>query len=1134
MARTKQSYLSSRQRQYTEGWNTSVPFGENENLNENSQQRCGSGNSSRQITPAPERDISVSVSVPETGRSFQYVTSTGKRKNYVIRSYDPVSGLHSVQRTTIHGNQHQHQHSENSYCHSRKHSYKPKEVLLEAMMPKIRWLDEQEEQEQSPKSIELSRRRKRRAMNALATAENPLSEIARNVSEPEDNDNKEDDKEDDNKEDDSTKIRDPLLPRKRSRTSYFIGDLPESTPAGQPKQPELVENDLVVSREASQSTLQDASPNDCANASIRVDTEHARMADVAGYGPDRTEGTTMAVKVRIGNKAWTLPQQLERSDLLAARKRRSHRSKKASATADGDGDADAEPSTAADSSVSVRGRKGARTMRLNVRVGNGVLGLPQKIMLRNVMGSPKGRPRSMRKKDTTPVAEQTTNIPETESNMVADASEHTRRRTGGETVAAVSVRIGNNIWQLKEKIRKSALFRQDQNHSEPRTTGSIKERETPEPALPSVPTTPKEKVLELNLAKIWERSPGVRRLNRTGNNTAEPLQNWCNNTVLLQPSEPNRMRSKIAREANRNENILSNIANEEAKRNIRKNTESQKNMSESSRQSNQSKTTGRETVSKANKGERKRSDIHINSSHSTKAKQSNILGSNTAKESDHGKETGAKSGRKLIHSEESESQNAFRASRSKTTGSKIGANKREKIEAKQKTKSQSATASSSIKQKRSNPSISRVGETSLSSVMVRQRVAFEFGNGIYFGTIKTCNTDHSSESKWSWEVLFDDGDLYEFDRDDMRKTLAWYERIMNEEAHCWKPAGAELRSVAAGDRIVWDCGSGVYLGSVSRCRTEHKFESKWTWELRFDDGEVYNVDAEEMEKSIALSEAIRAWEKKQSPPNIDERKEKVTDGDNESSHSVPPLSSVTTGDRIAYRFSEDNVHFGTVTDCNVLGMKLRPSNASSWTISFDKRGIQTFNSNQMKKGLALYETIRAREQNDPKRDEKLQKLESAFLKQKEKVESILPDDVKKRFLELGFARWEKRYLPVLFLGPYDISPGSVRDQWLSEFKKSGGQSVPQIVYWLGSDPSSGFSLLPNKDCISLVKARRNGLVKYKPGNKSGSKTFNNALEELFAALKKPRGEARIPFEKINETHERVCGPKADRLLAEIL
>eukprot|EP00537_Pseudo-nitzschia_pungens_P012054 CAMPEP_0172391222 /NCGR_PEP_ID=MMETSP1061-20121228/7669_1 /TAXON_ID=37318 /ORGANISM="Pseudo-nitzschia pungens, Strain cf. pungens" /LENGTH=887 /DNA_ID=CAMNT_0013121777 /DNA_START=27 /DNA_END=2690 /DNA_ORIENTATION=+ len=887
MARTKQSSLSSRQQQYTEGWNTSVPFGENKN--ENSQQRCGSGNSSRQITPAPEWDLSVSV--PEIGRSFQYVTSTGERKNYVIRSYDPVSGLHSVQRITIHDNHHHHHHhSENSYCHSRKHSHKPKEVLLEAMMPKIRWLDEreEEEQEQSPKSIELSRRKKRRAMNALATAESPLSEIARNVSEPEDNDNKEDDK-----EDDSTKVRDPLLPRKRSRTSYFIGDLPESTPAGLPKQPELVENDLVVSREASQFTLQDASPNDCANASIRVDTEHARMTDVAGYGPDRTEGTTMAVKVRIGNKAWTLPQQLERSDLLAARKRRFHRSKKASATADADADADAEPSTAADSSVSVRGRKGARTMRLNVRVGNGVWGLPQKIKLRNVMVSPKGRPRSMRKKDTTPVAEQTT-------------------------------------------------------------------------------------------------------------------------------------------------------------------------------------------------------------------------------------------------SEESESQNAFRASKSKTTGSKIGANKTEKIEAKQKTKSQSATASSSIKQKRSNPSISKVGETSLSSVMVRQRVAFEFGNGIYFGTIKTCNTDHSSESKWSWEVLFDDGDLYEFDRDDMRKALAWYERIMNEEAHCWTPAGAELRSLAVGDRIVLDFGSGVYLGSISRCRTEHKFESKWTWELRFDDGEVYNVDAEEMKKSIALSEAIRAWEKKHSPPNIDERKEKVTDGDNELPHSVPPLSSVTTGDRIAYRFSEDNVHFGTVTDCNVLGMKLRPSNASSWTISFDERGIQTFNSNQMKKGLALYETIRAREQNDPKRDEKLQKLESTFLKQKEKVESILPDDVKKRFLKLGFARWEKRYLPVLFLGPYDISPGSVRDQWLNELKKNGGQSVPQIVYWLGSDPSSGFSLLPNKNCISLVKARRKGLVKYKPGNNSGSKTFNNALEELFAALKKPRGEARIPFEKINETHERVCGPKADRLLAEIL
>lgn len=242
---------------------------------------------------------------------------------------------------------------------------------------------------------------------------------------------------------------------------------------------------------------------------------------------------------------------------------------------------------------------------------------------------------------------------------------------------------------------------------------------------------------------------------------------------------------------------------------------------------------------------------------------------------------------------------------------------------------------------------------------------------------------------------------------------------------------------------------------------------------------------------------------------------------------------MTAGDRIAYKFGSGNVQFGAVVDCNKSGAKLKTSSASNWTILFDQGDVHTFDCDQVVEGLALYEKIRARELSDPLRSEKLRKLKTAFLTQKESVEIKLPDRAKERFLTVGFARWEKRYLPVLFLGPYDVSPGSVRKEWLRAFEKRSSHTVPQIVYWLGSDPKNGFSILHEKDCLSLKKARLVELVKYKQGNTAMARRYNKALDELFTTLKKPLDSSRIPFVKTKERHELVCGPKADRLLAEI-
>ena len=38
-----------------------------------------------------------------------------------------------------------------------------------------------------------------------------------------------------------------------------------------------------------------------------------------------------------------------------------------------------------------------------------------------------------------------------------------------------------------------------------------------------------------------------------------------------------------------------------------------------------------------------------------------------------------------------------------------------------------------------------------------------------------------------------------------------------------------------------------------------------------------------------------------------------------------------------------------------------------------------------------------------------------------------------RFRKLGFAKWGKDILPVMFLSPYDIPPGYMREQWMQMF-----------------------------------------------------------------------------------------------------
>ena len=57
--------------------------------------------------------------------------------------------------------------------------------------------------------------------------------------------------------------------------------------------------------------------------------------------------------------------------------------------------------------------------------------------------------------------------------------------------------------------------------------------------------------------------------------------------------------------------------------------------------------------------------------------------------------------------------------------------------------------------------------------------------------------------------------------------------------------------------------------------------------------------------------------------------------------------------------------------------------------------------------------------------------------------SAIPDPIKSRFKELGFAQWgENMIFPVIELGPYDIPLDDVREEWMTKFEKVSDPQQP--------------------------------------------------------------------------------------------
>jgi len=248
---------------------------------------------------------------------------------------------------------------------------------------------------------------------------------------------------------------------------------------------------------------------------------------------------------------------------------------------------------------------------------------------------------------------------------------------------------------------------------------------------------------------------------------------------------------------------------------------------------------------------------------------------------------------------------------------------------------------------------------------------------------------------------------------------------------------------------------------------------------------------------------------------------------NKKMNDKASLLGLVVGDRIAFDFGS-GIYFGSIDECDTFK---KVKSAWNWNVTFDDGDRYKFDYKDMLEGVTLYEKIKIDEMNDPNREKKVKKIKDNFFTQQKIVLSKIPEIVEKQFLQVGFALWQKIYLPVMYLGPYDVSPGPVRDEWLAAFEKCEKSKVPQLVYWFGNNSNGAFSVLELTSCLSFEEGKRRGLLEQKRGATDKNR-FDKALVQLKEVLKKPLHK-RVPFVKLKEEHEHLCGPQADRLLVEL-
>jgi len=129
-----------------------------------------------------------------------------------------------------------------------------------------------------------------------------------------------------------------------------------------------------------------------------------------------------------------------------------------------------------------------------------------------------------------------------------------------------------------------------------------------------------------------------------------------------------------------------------------------------------------------------------------------------------------------------------------------------------------------------------------------------------------------------------------------------------------------------------------------------------------------------------------------------------------------------------------------------------------------------------------------------------------FVRERDETLSQVPKDVKDRFRGCGFATWGKVVYPIIELGPYDVPPGDLRDQWFAMFEncQKSQRAMTRLIYWYGTENlEEGYSFYQANKIMSYEKGSKKGSDKVPPGiqkkldsNKKLTKTDKQIVKGL--------------------------------------
>jgi hypothetical protein len=173
----------------------------------------------------------------------------------------------------------------------------------------------------------------------------------------------------------------------------------------------------------------------------------------------------------------------------------------------------------------------------------------------------------------------------------------------------------------------------------------------------------------------------------------------------------------------------------------------------------------------------------------------------------------------------------------------------------------------------------------------------------------------------------------------------------------------------------------------------------------------------------------------------------------------------------------------------------------------------------------------------------MESAKRAFEKEREKILSEIPANVKAMFGQIGFAVSEEteQFVPILALNPYDVPPKPVRDvYWFDMFSKGKRSKklskMSYLVYWYGSDdPEDCYSFIEQDDFISYETGEKKGygeLSKAVQDKIDGNLPMSDeergmirAIEEMKHHLTQEPVERKCRFGVFKERHEMLADPK---------